>query len=103
MARLRELSPELSHLLAAKGMSEEAIKARQRRDAAYVLVIQTETRFRLAATYWYEGTEKVKDYAAFVAPPKGSAADGAPNDGTDVPEPAPVGATPPAKPKGGEG
>ena len=101
VVRLRELSPELSHLLAAKGMSEEAIKARQRRDAAYSLVMQTETRFRLAATYWYEGTEKVKDYAAFVAPPKGSAADGTPNDGGDVPEPALGGATPPAKPKGG--
>lgn len=103
VARLRELSPELSHLLAAKGMSEEAIKARQRRDAAYSLVMQTETRFRLAATYWYEGTDKVKDYAAFVAPPRGSAADGAPNDGTDAPEPASPGATPAAKPKSGEG
>jgi len=101
VARLRELSPLLSHLLAAKGMSEEAMKSRQRRDASYWLVMQTETRFRLAAAYWYEGTEKVKDYAAFVAPAKGSAADVAPTDSTDGPEP--VAATPPTTPKSGEG
>jgi hypothetical protein len=111
VASLRVLSPKLSHLLAAKGMSEEATKARKRRDASYALVMQTETRFRLAAAYWYEGTEKVKDYVAFVAPAKGSPGDVAPSDGThdgaDVPAPEavpePVAATPPAKPKGGEG
>lgn len=108
-ARLRALSPQLSHLLAAKGMSEEATKARKRRDGAYALAMQTETRFRLAAAYWYEGTEKVKDYAAFVAPAKGSAGYVAPGDSTEVADPAAaavpdlVAATPPAKPKGGAG
>ncbi len=108
-ARLRVLSPQLSHLLAAKGMSEEATKARKRRDGAYALVMQTETRFRLGAAYWYEGTEKVKDYAAFVAPAKGTPGDVAPDDGADVAAPAAaavpdlVAATPPAKPKGGAG
>jgi hypothetical protein len=101
VARLRVLSPQLSHLLAAKGMSEDATKARKRRDGAYALVVQTETRFRVAATYWYEGTEKVKDYAAFVAPAKGTPSDVAPDDGAEVPVPDLVAATPPAKAKGG--
>ena len=109
VARLRELSPQLSHLLAAKGMSEDATKARKRRDGAYALMMQTEARFRLAATYWYDGTEKVKDYAAFVAPAKGSPGDVAPEGGAEVVDPAAapvpdlVAATPPAKPKGGAG
>ena len=109
VVRLRELSPKLSHLLAAKGMGEEATKARKRRDGAYALVMATETRFRLAGAYWYEGTEKVKDYAAFVAPTKGSPADDESADGADAlepvvaPAPDPVGATGPAKPKSGEG
>jgi hypothetical protein len=111
VARLRLISPQLSHLLSAKGMSEEATKARKRRDGAYALVMQTEARFRLAAAYWYEGTEKAKDYVAFVAPAKGTPADAAPDDGADAPvaEPAaapvaaPAAATPPAKPKAGEG
>lgn len=113
VARLRVLSPQLSHLLSAKGMSEEATKARKRRDGAYALVMQTETRFRQAAAYWYEGTEKAKDYVAFVAPAKGTPGDVAPDDGAEVPvpdaAPAPVAApaaaaaTPPAKPKAGEG
>ena len=108
-ARLRVLSPLLSHLLAAKGMSEEATKARKRRDGAYALVMQTETRFRLAAAYWYDGTEKVKDYVAFVAPAKGSPGDVPTGDGADGADPAAVpvpdlaAATPPAKPKGGAG
>ena len=90
-------------------MSEEATKARKRRDGAYALVMQTEPRFRLGAAYWYEGTEKVKDYAAFVAPAKGSAGYVAPGDSTEVADPAAaavpdlVAATPPAKPKGGAG
>jgi hypothetical protein len=74
VARLRELSPTLPHLLAAKGMSEDAAPAHQLRNGAYTLVIQTESRFRAAAAYWYEGTEKMKDYAAFVAPSRGSGA-----------------------------
>jgi hypothetical protein len=105
VVRLRELSPQLSHYLAAKGMSEEAVKARRRRDAAYTLVMQTETRFRLAATYWYDGTEKVKDYAAFVAPAKGAPADDSVTDDGEAPEPAPepTGVATPAKPRSGEG
>jgi hypothetical protein len=109
VARLRVLSPQLSHLLAAKGMSEEATKARKRRDGAYALVMQTETRFRLAATYWYEGTEKVKDYTAFVAPAKGSPGDVTPEGGAEVADPAAaavpdlVAAAPPAKPEAGAG
>jgi hypothetical protein len=85
VARLGELSPILSHLLAAKGgMGEEAINARKLRDGAYALVTQTENRLRIGATYWYEGTDKLRDYALFVAPAKGSAADGA--DPVDVGE-----------------
>jgi hypothetical protein len=107
VARLRELSPMLSHLLAAKGMSADATNARKRRDAAYALVMQTETRFRLAAAYWYDGTEKVKDYVAFVAPAKGSPGDVASGDGADAAEPAaapePGDGTATAKPKGGTG
>jgi hypothetical protein len=91
VARLRELSPILSHLLAAKGMGEEAVTARKLRDGAYTLVMQTESRLRIGATYWYEGTDKLKDYAMFVAPAKGSAA--------DVADPADVGeAVSPAAP-----
>jgi hypothetical protein len=107
VARLREISPTLSHLLAAKGMSADATNARKRRDAAYALVMQTETRFRLAAAYWYDGTEKVKDYVAFVAPAKGSPGDVASGDGADAAEPAaapePGDGTATAKPKGGTG
>lgn len=95
VAKLRELSPKLSHLLAAKGMSEEAQKARQFRDASYALVMKTETRLRAAASYWYDGTEKMKDYAAFVAPTKGSPADEAADAEAE-------GTSPAAPPKAGE-
>jgi hypothetical protein len=80
VARLRLLSPRLSHLLAAKGISEDAFAARRLRDGAYTLVTQTESRLRAAAAYWYEGTEKMKDYAPFVAPTRGSSAE----EGDDV-------------------
>jgi len=75
VASLRVLSPRLSHLLAAKGMSEEAIAARRLRNGAYTLVVQTENRVRVGAAYWYDGTEKMKDYAPFVAPTKASGAE----------------------------
>lgn len=90
VTRLRELSPILSHLLAAKGMGEAAIKARRLRNGAYALVMQAEGRFRLAATYWYEGTEKMKDYAPFVVPAKGSGAEeeGEGGEGGEGEEPA---------------
>ena len=68
VARLRELSPQLSHLLAAKGMSPEAQKARRLRDGAFTLVTQTERRLRIAADYRYRGTDKARDYAAYTAP-----------------------------------
>jgi hypothetical protein len=63
--RLVELSPLLSRLLADKILSPEAQKARKSRDAAYTLVMTTERRLRGAAEYWYFGTDKMKDYAAF--------------------------------------
>ena len=50
VVRLRLLSPMLSHLLAAKGISEEAMAARRLRDGAYTLVVQTESRLRTGAT-----------------------------------------------------
>ena len=75
VARLRVLSPLLSHLLAAKGMSEEAMAARRLRNGAYTLVAQTEGRIRAGAAYWYDGTEKMKEYAPFVAPTKASGAE----------------------------
>ena len=109
VARLRVISPQLSHLLSAKGMSEDATNARKKRDGAHGLVMQTETRLRTGAAYWYEGTEKAKDYAAFVAPAKGSPADVAASDGSgdgsDVPDliaaPPPAAGTAPAKAKSG--
>ena len=64
-ARLAILSPLLSRLLSAKSLTAEAQEARTLRDAVYTLVILTERRFRTAAEYWYTGTEKLKDYAAF--------------------------------------
>jgi hypothetical protein len=94
VARLRVLSPMLSHLLAAKGISEEAMAARRLRDGAYALVVQTESRLRTGATYWYEGTEKMKDYAPFVAPTKGS---GAEEDASGEEAIAPADATEPAE------
>ena len=69
--RLRELSPQLSHLLAAKGMSPEALSARRLRDGAFTLVAQTERRLRIAADYCYRGTDKAREYAAFTSPAQG--------------------------------
>lgn len=65
VARLAELSPMLSRLLADKVLSPEAQQARKLRDAAYTLVLNTERRLRAAADYWYGGTDKLKDYAPF--------------------------------------
>lgn len=68
VARLRHLSPLLSHLIAAKGMSPEALKARLLRDGVFTLVTHTERRLRIAADYLYRGAAKARDYAAFTAP-----------------------------------
>ena len=86
--RLAEISPQLSHLLGAKTFSDEARAARQLRDGAYTLVVQTERRIRAAAEYWYGGgTEKMSEYAAYVAP----SGAGATEEGEEgEAEPAPV-------------
>jgi hypothetical protein len=65
VARLRELSPMLSRLLADKALTPEAREARKLRDAAYTLVLRAERRIRAAAEYWYEGTDKLKPYAPY--------------------------------------
>jgi hypothetical protein len=65
--RLRAASPELSRLLGAKTISEDGRKARRLRDGAYTLVTLSERRIRAAADYWYAGTDKMKEYAAFPA------------------------------------
>lgn len=122
-ARLKKLSPELIELLAKKGMSADAQRARRLRDAAYTLVIRTERRLRAAADYWYRGTDRMKDYAIFPAPAAAPAEtteepDETPDDGDategdasegaddtaepDAPEPEPAAendAAPAAKPK----
>jgi hypothetical protein len=82
VARLRELSPQLSHLLSAKSMSPEAQEARQLRDGVFTLITQTERRLRIAADYLYRGTSKTREYAVFTAPPLGRE-DG--NDGEEIP------------------
>jgi len=66
--RLVELSPQLAHLLGAKTITDEARAARQLRNGIYTLVLNTERRIRAAAEYWYGGTEKMKEYAPYVAP-----------------------------------
>jgi hypothetical protein len=70
-ARLSELSPLLSRLLADKALSLEAQRSRKLRDAAYTLVLNAERRLRAAAEYWYGGTDKLKDYAPFPASSSG--------------------------------
>ncbi|WP_437648863.1 ATPase [Sorangium sp. So ce362] len=64
-ARLRELSPLLTRVLADKTFTPEAQRARKVRDAAYTLVVTAERRLRAAAEYWYAGTDKMRDYAPF--------------------------------------
>lgn len=66
--RLKQMSPELSRLLGAKTLTDEARSARRRRNAVYTLFMITERRIRAAAEYWYEGTDKMKEYAPYVAP-----------------------------------
>jgi len=66
-SRLQKLSPKLSRLLADKALSPEMLEARLTRDAVYTLVMRGERRLRAAAEYWYGGTERAKEYAAFVA------------------------------------
>jgi hypothetical protein len=83
-ARLSELSPELIELLAKKGMSEDAQRARRLRDAAYTLMIRTERRLRAAADYWYRGTDRMKDYAIFSAPAAASAETTEPDETDDA-------------------
>jgi hypothetical protein len=75
-ARLYELSPLLSRLLADKALSPAALRARKLRDAAYTLVMNTERRLRTAAEYWYAGTDKMKDYAPFVGSTAPAAGEG---------------------------
>ena len=65
--RLRAASAELSRLLGAKTIREDGRKARRIRDGAYTLVTLSERRIRAAADYWYAGTDKMKEYAAFPA------------------------------------
>lgn len=65
--RLRAASPELSQLLGAKTLSPSGRTARKRRDAAFTLAVLTERRIRAAAEYWYAGTDRMKEYAAFPA------------------------------------
>lgn len=65
VTRLQAISPELSRLLGAKTITEEARKARRLRDAAFTLVTISERRIRAAADYWYGSTEKMKEYGAF--------------------------------------
>lgn len=92
-ARLAALAPALSRLLAAKSLTAEARDARKLRDGVYTLVINTERRLRAAAEYWYAGTDRLKDYAAFPASPGGSADEGDEEDSIDT-EPAAPAATP---------
>jgi hypothetical protein len=66
VARLEQVYPRLTHLLSAKALSSSALEARKLRDGAYTMVMNAERRFRAAADYWYRGTEKAKEYAAFV-------------------------------------
>ena len=89
VVRLREISPLISHLLAAKGMSEDALLARHLRDGAYVLVVEAENRFRIGAAYWYEGTDKMKDYTPFISPTRAGAAADPAADPADPTDPAP--------------
>ncbi|HSN98475.1 MAG TPA: hypothetical protein VLS89_09255, partial [Candidatus Nanopelagicales bacterium] len=63
--RLAELSPALVRLLADKTLSPEVAAARRARDAVYTMVVHTERRIRDAAAYWYGGTERMKEYAAY--------------------------------------
>jgi hypothetical protein len=85
-ARLAELSPMLSRLLADKTLSPEAQDARRLRDGAYTLVIHAERRLRTAAMYWYDGTDKLNDYAAF--PTSRGAAAGAGAEDVEAEDPA---------------
>lgn len=64
-ARLEALLPALKELLSARSLSPEGQAARALRNGAYTLVARGEQRLRAAAEYWYGGTDKVKDYAAF--------------------------------------
>lgn len=66
--RLAEISPRLTHLLGAKTLEVGSRPARKVRDGAYTLMVNTERRIRAAAEYWYGGTEKMKEYAPYVAP-----------------------------------
>lgn len=69
--RLSEMSPRLAHLLGAKTLAVAGRPARRMRDGAYTLVMNTERRIRAAAQYWYDGTEKMKEYLAY-SPPAGA-------------------------------
>ena len=93
-ARLAVLLPELSRLLSVKALGDEALRARKLRDAAYTLVIKTERRIRDAAEYWYGGTEKTKDYAAFPASAGGSYASEDSEDAVDTEQAAEPGDQP---------
>ena len=95
VARLRVLSPILSHLLAAKGMNPEAVAARKVRDGAFTLVMQSANRFRAGAAYWYQGTDKMKDYAPFAVPSRGRGAAATP-DAAAAPDATPGAPTPDA-------
>lgn len=88
--RLQEISPQLSHLLGAKTLSEEARQARRARDAAYTLVMRTERRIRAAAEYWYGNTDRMKEYAVYVAPTRASS-DAEAADAEDADEETPAG------------
>jgi hypothetical protein len=68
VARLKDVFPRMSHLLGAKMLSSSALEARKLRDGAYTMVMNSERRFRAAADYWYRGSEKAREYAAFVPP-----------------------------------
>lgn len=74
--RLAEMSPHLTHLLGAKSLDAGGRTARRARDGAYTLMITTERRIRAAAQYWYDGTEKMKEYARYT-PPSNTAGDDA--------------------------
>ena len=101
MARLIEMSPMLSRLLADKTLTPEAREARKVRDAAYTLVFRVERRIRAAAEYWYSGTDKLKPYAPFpLTSSTGGEDEGEAGDATDVEPPPPpasdVASPPPA-------
>ncbi len=93
--RLAEMSPKMLSLLGAKARDEGTRAALRLRNGAYTLVQATERRIRAAAEYCYDGTPKMKEYAAYV-PPKGAKPD--PEDDVgDSPSPTP-GLSAPASP-----